>query len=876
MKVPFVTFCVVMILAAPAWAAEPAESQKPVDPGKATAQPGYTSYYTGQIKAIGKGTLDLHVLRGHSGIIHPVNVDEKTVVVLLDGKSEKLSDLKVGQWIKVYWNPDPIDPKQQRIVKIEPGMPWWVAERLADLEKNVGTLEITLMVFIGQIEQDGNVIRQRGPGDMEELHLVGPDHPGGYKEPFQARLQKEDMGKLLRHLAVEGFLADTLGDGQKDAALKPPSTPYLKLSAGPFYAYLPWGPDTIKRLKTMIAVVGKEAGEKIEGLLATAEKQIAAIGGAKAKPVDPPQAADRPNYTRYYIHAIGDGTLLVHSCLTPTRFSVKTDEKTAVIGMDSKAGTISDLRIGQWVKFRWEGSGNAPESRRIAVIEIVSDSLQGTIIAAPHEDGLFNIQPQGTKAPCAAMNITTDPKTVVSIAEEKVKVADLKVGMWMRAEMVGDVATRIVAGHLWIEEGERLVLFKGLPEEFFTHPAGFDVNNVLTKFGPLRMMYRLTGNGSYLRWGRKALPKEGMVVCWPTSLKARFSFGQPVKPDDHGQIHLPADVSELRIWFVDPIVPTKDDGDTRSRKVVSSFILGADISWVQQQEDEGVCFTDHGNLEDLLAILKGHGFNWIRLRVFCNPKAEKGYSKAGYCDLDHTLAMAKRIKAAGMRFLLDFHYSDTWADPGHQFKPAAWANLHGADLERAVHDHTRDVVAALKHQSTPPDMVQIGNEISNGFLWPDGNVWKSGKWDVFCGLLKAGIAGAREAYPSVKIMLHLAWGGQNAQSKSFLDKALAQGVEFDIIGQSYYPKWHGTLDDLRANLMDLAARYKQNIIVVEYSVPNVRQINDIVHGLPGGKGLGTFIWEPTKWEGPALFDGNGSTKPEINVYPELAKEYGNQ
>ena len=158
------------------------------------------------------------------------------------------------------------------------------------------------------------------------------------------------------------------------------------------------------------------------------------------------------------------------------------------------------------------------------------------------------------------------------------------------------------------------------------------------------------------------------------------------------------------------------------------------------------------------------------------------------------------------------------------------------NLEKAVHDHTQDVLAALKKQGTAPDMVQIGNEISNGFLWPDGEVWKSGKWDVFCGLIKAGIAGAKEVDPAVKTMIHLAWGGQNAQSRSFLDKALAQGVEFDIIGQSYYPKWHGTLDELKANLTDLAGRYKQDIMVVEYSVPNIREINDIVHGLPGGKG----------------------------------------
>jgi arabinogalactan endo-1,4-beta-galactosidase len=261
------------------------------------------------------------------------------------------------------------------------------------------------------------------------------------------------------------------------------------------------------------------------------------------------------------------------------------------------------------------------------------------------------------------------------------------------------------------------------------------------------------------------------------------------------------------------------------------------------------------------------------LRIFVNPDGEGGYSKEGFCDLAHTLTMAKRIKAAGMGFLLDFHYSDTWADPGHQRKPEAWANLHGADLAKAVHDHTKDVMTALKKQGTSPDMVQIGNEISNGMLWPDGNVWKSGKWDVFCGLIKAGIAGAKEVDPSVKVMVHLAWGGQNAQSRAFLDKALAQGVEFDILGQSYYPKWHGTLEDLKANLTDLAQRYKQPIIIVEYSVPNIRAINDIVRGLPDGKGLGTFIWEPTKWGGPALFDANGNTKPDIDVYQKMVEDY---
>jgi arabinogalactan endo-1,4-beta-galactosidase len=308
------------------------------------------------------------------------------------------------------------------------------------------------------------------------------------------------------------------------------------------------------------------------------------------------------------------------------------------------------------------------------------------------------------------------------------------------------------------------------------------------------------------------------------------------------------------------------------------FMLGADISWVQEQEENGTHFSDHGVRGDIFSILKEHKFNWIRLRIFNNPQAAGGYSRKGYCDLPHTMQMAKRIKAAGMGFLLDFHYSDTWADPQHQIKPSAWKDLHGKDLEKAVRAYTRDVLAEMKKQGTPPEIVQIGNEISSGFLWPDGQVGKTGDWDTFCGLIKAGIAGAKEADPSVKTMLHLARGGQNAQSRSFLDNVFAKGVQFDIIGQSYYPRWHGTLDELEANLTDLASRYKKDVIVAEYALPHLNEVNDIVHGIPDGKGLGTFYWEPTRGgpDGPAIFERNGATKADIEVYTEIAKRYGNK
>jgi len=296
-----------------------------------------------------------------------------------------------------------------------------------------------------------------------------------------------------------------------------------------------------------------------------------------------------------------------------------------------------------------------------------------------------------------------------------------------------------------------------------------------------------------------------------------------------------------------------------------TFIIGADISWVQQQENEGRKFKDRGVEKDALDILKDHGFNYMRLRIFHNPRAPKGYSKEGYCDLEHTLEMARRIKAANLKLLLDFHYSDTWADPAHQYKPQAWENLPFDELTAAVRSYTNEVLTAFKKRGLSPEMVQIGNEVSNGFLWPDG---KLKDLDKFTTLVKAGIKGARQADPNIAIMLHIACGGQNARSRYFMDNVLKRGVEFDILGQSYYPKWHGTLDDLCTNLNELALRYKHPIIVVEYSQHKL-EVNRIVRDLPNDKGLGTFIWEPTRW-GEPLFDKGGNTLPGIDLYLEIA------
>jgi len=299
-----------------------------------------------------------------------------------------------------------------------------------------------------------------------------------------------------------------------------------------------------------------------------------------------------------------------------------------------------------------------------------------------------------------------------------------------------------------------------------------------------------------------------------------------------------------------------------------SRILGADISFLPQLEARGKKFYDHGIPMDAIAILKKYKFNYIRLRIFNDPQAPGGYSAQGYCDLANTEKMAKRIKDAHMKFLLDFHYSDFWADPGKQFKPSAWKGLDFTQLTQAVTRYTEKVLRALKAQGTLPDMVQIGNEINHGMIWPEG---KFSHPDSLAALLRAGIAGVKAVDPRIIIMLHIACGGQNAESRNFLDNMISRGVHFDVIGESYYPRWHGTLAQLKSNLTDLAGRYRQKIIVVEYTQFK-QEVNDIVFNLPHHKGMGTFIWEPLNY-GEPLFDTSGHTDSLINIYPGLAKTY---
>ena len=241
----------------------------------------------------------------------------------------------------------------------------------------------------------------------------------------------------------------------------------------------------------------------------------------------------------------------------------------------------------------------------------------------------------------------------------------------------------------------------------------------------------------------------------------------------------------------------------------AEYVVGADLSFLKQAEEQGRVFKDDGAPKPGLQIFKDHGYNWVRLRLFHTPTRLPN-------NLEYTIAMAKDARKLGFKFLLNFHYSDTWADPGKQFVPKAWEGKSHEELVQAVFDYTRDSVAAFRDAGVLPDMVQVGNEIIAGMLWPDGKL--PDHWDNFADLLKAGINGVdagRGNRSRPLIMIHIDRGADAKGTKGFFDKINAYKIPFDVIGQSYYPWWHGTLLDLRENLAFMANEYHKDIIVVE-------------------------------------------------------------
>lgn len=246
------------------------------------------------------------------------------------------------------------------------------------------------------------------------------------------------------------------------------------------------------------------------------------------------------------------------------------------------------------------------------------------------------------------------------------------------------------------------------------------------------------------------------------------------------------------------------------------FIKGVDLSTMIELEKCGAKYFDEGKEEGVLSILKGYGMDTVRIRIWNDPKSEIGESYgAGGNDVATSLEIGKRATAAGFSVLLDFHYSDFWTDPGKQYKPKAWEGYSVEELTVAVHDFTLATVKEFLEAGVKVSMIQVGNELSNGLLWPEGKV---PNYDNIATFVSAGIRACREADASIPVMIHLDNGGNNALYREWFDHYMERGEDFDLIGLSYYPFWHGTLEMLKNNMDDIAVRYGKDLIVAEVSM----------------------------------------------------------
>lgn len=315
---------------------------------------------------------------------------------------------------------------------------------------------------------------------------------------------------------------------------------------------------------------------------------------------------------------------------------------------------------------------------------------------------------------------------------------------------------------------------------------------------------------------------------------------------------------------------------------ISAFAKGADVGWLPQMEATGYKFYDmDGKQKDCLQLLKDRGINTIRLRVWVNPSNDKA---SGHCSPAETVTMAVRAKKLGMRIMIDFHYSDSWADPGKQTKPAAWVNHTFLELQNDVYNHTFEVLNLLKAAGVTPEWVQVGNEIPGGMLWPDG---KSSNFGQLAKLLNKGYDAVKAVNTKIKVIVHVDEGNNNAKFRWFFDNAKANAVKYDVIGMSYYPYWiksdyKVTIADLANNLNDMASRYDKEVMVVEVGgdFTLVQNTYDMlaatikaVKAVPNNKGLGVIYWEPQgekSWSGYQLnaWQSDGKPSPALDAFKE--------
>jgi arabinogalactan endo-1,4-beta-galactosidase len=335
-------------------------------------------------------------------------------------------------------------------------------------------------------------------------------------------------------------------------------------------------------------------------------------------------------------------------------------------------------------------------------------------------------------------------------------------------------------------------------------------------------------------------------------------------------------------------------------------ILGADVSTLQRGMELGAKYYNaSGAQQHALDILKDVGVNYIRLRVWVNPAS-------GYNNKNRVMAFAPQVKSRGLKLLIDLHYSDYWADPGRQDTPAAWRNHSLSQLQTDVFNHTLDVCNSLKNAGATPDMIQVGNEINQGLLWPAGRI-SNNNFANAAALLKAGYSAVKACSSSTQVALHIAAGGDNGTSRWWFDGMQRQGVQWDVTAESYYCFWHGSLSAMQSNVADLRSRYGKPVIIAETSYPFTTANADsqgnvitssspcgypatwagqanafaaILNAARAGGAAGVFYWEPTwiatsgngwdpnningsgdGWDNQAVFDWFGKINPNIRWTP---------
>ncbi len=309
--------------------------------------------------------------------------------------------------------------------------------------------------------------------------------------------------------------------------------------------------------------------------------------------------------------------------------------------------------------------------------------------------------------------------------------------------------------------------------------------------------------------------------------------------------------------------------------VPTTFAKGADISWVTPMEAGGIKFYNAaGTQQECMALLKSLGMNTIRLRVWVNPAL-------GYNNAADVLAKAIRAKNAGLRIMIDFHYSDTWADPGSQTKPAAWAGQNISNLSTSLASHTSSVLTLLKNNSIEPEWVQIGNETNDGMLWPEGKA--STNMTNFAQLINAGYDASKAVFPNAKVIVHISNGWDNTLFRWIFDGLKTNGAKYDVIGMSLYPtvaSWQANNNQCLANMNDMVSRYNKEVMIVEVGMswdsPTICNsfLVDLIaktKTIANNKGLGVLYWEPqayNNWQGYSLgaFDNAGKPTVALNAF----------